>query len=314
MHQNKVAIYCRISVEEREATAQGLESESIQNQKLLLLEYVNQKGWELFDIYCDEGFSGLTEDRPSFLQMINHARKGYFDIILCKSQSRFTRNMETAEKYFHHEFVRWGIRFVTVVDHVDTLVRENKKERQIMSLVNEWYCEEISENIRMVFRKKMEAGQFVGNFAPYGYKKDENNRHRLLPQEETARVVREIFRLYTKEGYSYKKIAELLTQQQIPTPWQQKVARGEDLGRKNVKHMGVWAPTTVRRILHNRVYIGDMVQGKEQKVSFKEKTMKSIPQEQWIIVRGTHEAIVSEEVFYKAQQKKQSGKKRKNGV
>ncbi len=304
-----VALYCRLSVEEKEAAAQGLESESIQNQKLLLMEYAKRQQWEIYDIYCDEDFSGLTENRPDFLRMLQDAKAGHFKMILCKSQSRFTRNMDVAEKYFHHEFVRWGIRFVSIVDHVDTAVKENKKERQILGLVNEWYCEEISENIRMVFRKKMEAGQFLGNFAPYGYKKNPLNKHCLIPDENTAWVVQEIFHLYIERGYSYKKIAEVLTEKQIPTPWRNKVAYGEDLGRKNVKYPNIWAQTTIRRILHNRVYIGDMVQGREQKISFKEKAVHSLPKEQWIIVRNTHEPIISEEVFIKTQQKQSIIKK-----
>jgi DNA invertase Pin-like site-specific DNA recombinase len=299
--KNRTAIYCRISTEEKEAVALGRESESIHNQKMLLLSYAKKQNWEVYQIYIDEDYSGLEEQRPAFQKMLEDAREGKFSIILCKTQSRFTRNMEVAEKYLHHYFILWNIRFIAIVDHVDTSQKENKKERQILGLMNEWYCEEISDNIRSVFRKKMEQGQFIGNFAPYGYKKDSENRHHLLIDEESASIVQTIYMLYIEKGLSCKKIAQSLTAQGIPTPWQRKVEKGEDLGRKNVKNPGVWAETTIRKILQNRVYVGDMVQGREKKISFKEKKVCPIPKTDWIIVENTHEPIISREIFEKAQ-------------
>ena len=187
MKQERAAIYCRLSVED--ANKEAEESESIQNQREMLLAYAKKQNWEVSAVYADEDYSGLREDRPAFQQMLADAERGCFSVILCKSQSRFTRNAATAERYLHELFPRWGIRFVTVVDHVDTAFRGNKKARQINSLVNEWYSEELSENIRAVFRRKMEQGQFLGNYAPYGYRKDTKDRHHLVIDPETAPVV-----------------------------------------------------------------------------------------------------------------------------
>ncbi|WP_458407158.1 recombinase family protein [Anaerotignum sp.] len=291
MKQEMAAIYCRLSVEDREKDRE--ESESIRNQRALLLGYAAKQGWAVYDIYADEDYSGLREDRPEFQRMLEDAQKGSFSIILCKTQSRFTRNAVTAETYLHEKFPLWGIRFVTAVDHVDTAFRANKKARQINSLVNEWYSEELSENIRAVFRRKMEEGKFLGNYAPYGYRKDPNDRHHLIIDRETAPVVEKIYRLYL-EGLSCKMIAEMLSAENIPTPSQMKKKRGEDLGRKDCCR---WSAGTVRKILKHPVYLGHMVQGKERKISFKEKKVREIPQNRWIVVENTHEAIINKDIF-----------------
>lgn len=142
MKKEIAAIYCRLSVEDAEKRA--AESESIRNQRALLLGYAKKQGWAVYDIYADEDYSGLREDRPAFQRLLTDAEERKFSIILCKTQSRFTRNAGTAEKYLHALFPLWGVRFVTVVDGVDTASHANKKARQINSLVNEWYSEELS--------------------------------------------------------------------------------------------------------------------------------------------------------------------------
>ena len=294
MNKELAAIYCRLSQEDTEKERE--ESESIQNQRAMLLSFAEKQGWQVYDVYIDEDYSGLREDRPAFQQMLQDAGKGRFSIILCKTQSRFTRNAVTAERYLHEIFPRWGIRFVTVVDHVDTAFRGNKKARQINSLVNEWYSEELSENIRAVFRRKMEEGQFLGNYAPYGYRKDPADRHHLVIDPETAPVVEEIYDLYLS-GLSCKMIAVKLTEQAVPTPSETKKRRGEDLGRRECIR---WSAGTVRKILKNPVYLGHMVQGKEEKISFKEKYRRELPENRWFVVENTHESIVKQEKFDEA--------------
>lgn len=295
----KVALYCRISNED----SSYQESESIQNQKLLLINYAKEKNWSVFDIYCDENYSGLDDKRPDFCRMLSDAQKGLFSIILCKTQSRFTRDILTAEKYLHQAFPLWGIRFVTVVDQVDTHYKENKKSRQINSLINQWYCEELSENIKKVFYQKQLKGQFLGNYAPYGYQKSSKNKHQLLIDETTAPIVRFIFEQYAFYKVSYQAIASFLTNQKIPTPSQYKLSQGKDMGRKGVKHPGIWSASTIRRILHNPVYIGHMVQGKEKKISYKFKKVVAVPKQNWIVVKNTHAPIISETVFSLCQKK-----------
>ncbi|AMJ39746.1 recombinase family protein [Anaerotignum propionicum] len=302
----KAALYCRLSVED----GTGEESESIRNQRILLIAYAQKNGWEIYDVYEDEDYSGLREDRPAFCRLIQDAKNKKFEIILCKTQSRFTRSAATAEIYLHERFPLWGIRFVTVVDGVDTSKKENKKARQINSLVNEWYCEELSENIRSVLRRKMELGQFLGNYAPYGYEKDASDRHHLVVLEAEANVVRYIAKLYLS-GLSCKKIADQLTLENIPTPSQGKQKRGQDLGREACNQ---WGAGTVRKILKNPVYLGHMVQGREQKISYKSKKTMELPKESWIIVKNTHEPIISEKVFVKVQKKLLKNRRGKQSV
>ncbi len=299
----KAALYCRLSVED----GGGEESESIRNQRLMLIAYAQKNNWEIYDIYEDEDYSGLREDRPAFCRMLEEAKKKKFEIILAKTQSRFTRSAATAEIYLHERFPQWGIRFVTVVDGVDTAKKENKKARQINSLVNEWYCEELSENIRSVLRKKMEMGQFLGNYAPYGYEKDSADRHRLVIFEEEAQVVRYIAKLYLS-GLSCKKIAEQLTAEGVPTPSEAKQRRGLDLGRRLC---GQWGATTVRKILTNPVYLGHMVQGKEEKLSYKSSKTALVPKEQWIVVKNTHTPILLEKTFERVQKKMEKNRRGK---
>ena len=136
------AIYCRLSREDEEKQS---ESESIQNQKSMLIKYALDKGWDIYNIYCDEDYSGIDRERPAFRQLIADAEARRFDIVLVKTQSRFTRDMELVEKYIHGLFAEWGIRFVATVDNVDTDIKGNKKARQINGLVNEWYLEDLSE-------------------------------------------------------------------------------------------------------------------------------------------------------------------------
>lgn len=292
----KAALYCRISVEDKS----NCESESIKNQKILLQKYAKDNGFEIYKIYCDEDYSGLDNERPQFKQMIEDSNKKLFDTIICKNQSRFTRDISTADKYLNVIFPQMGIRFIGIVDNIDTSVKNGKRIRQINSLVNEWYCEEISENIRSVFKRKMETGLFIGTYAPYGYIKNPKYKHKLEIDKNTEENIKLIFKLF-KEGKNCREIAEILTEMKIPTPSQYKISKGMDMGRKNIKNKGVWSKNTIRKILTNPVYMGDMVQGKERKISYKSNKVSSVSKEEWIWVKNTHEPIISKEDFLSVQ-------------
>ena len=148
---NIADIYVRLYDEDRNKKYVTAESESIQNQKSMLINYAIERSWDIYNIYCDEDYSGIDSERPEFNKLLEDAKNHKFDIVLCKTQSRFTRDMEMVEKYLHNKFVEWNVRFVSLVDHVDTLDKGNKKSRQINGLVNEWYLEDLSENIRRTF-------------------------------------------------------------------------------------------------------------------------------------------------------------------
>lgn len=301
---DKTAIYCRLSREDVDKLNKGDESESIQNQKLLLMDYATEHDMQIYKIYSDDDYSGTDKERPEWNKMLKDAENGEFNVIICKTQSRFTREMEMVEKYIHGSFIEWGIRFIGVVDNVDTNIKGNKKSRQINGMINEWYLEDLSDNIKSVFRKKMEDGQFLGAFAPYGYKKDPNDRHKMIIDEETAKVVQQIFDLYT-EGYSIKRICYILTESQILTPTAYKQSLGYTYKNPNSdsasSRLGVWGTTTVRSILTNNTHIGVLTQGKEKKLSYKSKKVVKAPENEWVIKENNHEAIITENLFYQVQ-------------
>ena len=194
--KNKAALYLRLSKEDKDKLGRGDDSASIQNQRLLLADYALQHDYQIAGVYSDDDESGLFDTRPEFERMIRDAKLGKFQIVIAKSQSRFSRNMEHVEKYLHHDFPNLGIRFIGVVDGADTSDTGNKKSRQINGLVNEWYCEDLSENIRSAFRAKMKNGQYLGASCPYGYVKDPKNHNHLVVDEYAAGVVRKIYLLY----------------------------------------------------------------------------------------------------------------------
>ena len=228
--------------------------------------------------------------------MIQAAKQKKFQIILCKSQSRFTRDMELVEKYIHGLFPIWGIRFIAVADNADTEVKGNKKARQSNGLVNEWYLEDLSENVRMVFDLKRREGKYIGGFPIYGYRKDPADKNHIIPDPEAAEVVRQIYR-WSMEGHGRQNIAYLLNQQGIPNPTRYKAERGWTCNHPIKNDFGLWNKVTVGRILTNEMYTGVMIQGRRRKVSYKSKVIIDTPEDQWYRVEGTHEAIIDRATF-----------------
>ena len=297
----KAAIYCRLSKED-EDRSEGKESESIQNQKSMLIEYALEHGYDLYQIYCDEDYSGIDRDRPDFNAMIQAASEHKFDAIIAKTQSRFTRDMELVEKYLHGKFVEWGIRFIAVVDHVDTDDIANKKSRQINGLVNEWYLEDLSNNVRSVLLHKRREGKYIATFALYGYQKDPLDNNHIVIDPEAAEVVKRIFAMYLA-GCGATKIATILNAEGIPNPSLYKQKHGMKYMNTNSygQTEGLWARATLYGMLHNRTYTGDLVQGRHKKVSYKSKKTVWMPEDQWIVVPRTHEAIIDKESFEQVQ-------------
>ncbi len=296
----KVAIYVRLSREDGDKVHENDESESIQNQKSMLINYAVERSWDIYDIYSDEDYSGADSDRPRFNKLLEDAQAHKFDIVLCKTQSRFTRDMEIVEKYLHNKFVEWNIRFISLVDHVDTLDKGNKKSRQINGLVNEWYLEDLSENIRKTFDVKRKQGLHIGSFVCYGYDRSKENKNKLIIDKEAAEVVRLIYNL-CEQGKGTTKIAMMLNEQGILPPTKYKMSKGLNFKTRG-HNIDYWTETTIGKILKNEVYIGNMVQGYNRKVSYKSKKTVNVPQSNRIIVENTHEPIITKEQFYKIQE------------
>ncbi len=227
----------------------------------MLLQYSIEQGWEVYNIYSDDDYAGADRKRPGFNRLLEDAKARHFDIVLCKSQSRFTRELELVEKYLHGIFPLWGIRFVSVVDSADTSNKGNKKSRQINGLVNEWYLEDMSESIKSVLTNRRQNGFHIGSFALYGYQKDPECKGHLIIDEEAAKTVREVFTLYA-QGYGKTAIARMLNDRGIPNPTEYKRLNGMRYCQPLNKNSTLWKYSAVSSMLKNEIYIGNMVQGK----------------------------------------------------
>lgn len=298
--KEKAAIYCRLSEEDKNKSNATDDSGSIQNQKAMLRDYADRMGWELTGIYSDDDYAGSDRNRPAFKQLLADAQAKKFNIILCKTQSRFTRELELVERYIHGLFPLWGIRFVSIVDNADTANRGNKKSRQINGLVNEWYLEDMSDSIKSALDSRRKNGFHIGAFAPYGYKKDPEVKGHLLIDEAAAAVVREVFTLFS-QGYGKTAIARMLNDRGIPNPTAYKRMQGLRFKLPPSKNSTLWKYFAISDMLTNETYIGNLVQGKYESISYKTSQTRPRPKEQWFRAEGTHEPIIERALWDRVQ-------------
>lgn len=313
----KTAIYLRLSDEDQNKLDKTSDSESIKNQRNLLLAEINkQTNFVYVGEYCDEDLSGAGTYRPEFERLIKDCENGKIDVILCKSQSRFSRDMEIIEKYLHNKFVEWNIRFIGIADNTDTANSGNKKTRQINGLVNEWFLEDVSNNIKSAFLAKMKQGEFISPFAPYGYEISKDNNNELIIDNDAALIVKDIFNQYIK-GKGYKAIANNLNNNNIPSPSYYKYLKGIKLhinsskSREDIK----WSSNAVKKILTNEIYLGNLLQGKRTTISYKNHKIKNNNYNNWIKVLNTHEKIIDTKTFNQVSAliKKRSRSSKKDG-
>ncbi len=296
----KVGIYCRLSDEDRDKVNKNDDSNSIINQKSMCLKYAEQFGWNVVDIYTDDDFSGAGTYRPDFERLITDCKSGKINLVLCKSQSRFSRDMSVIEYYLHDKFIEWNTRFISIIDNADTSIEANKKSRQINGLINEWYLDDLSQNIRKSLKNKREDGLFMGSFASYGYEKSEDG-HKLVVDPVAAEVVKKIFKMYA-DGYGYHKICEYLNNNNIPTRAVYKKEKGSKFVCPNCNYKNLrWTPDTIAQILKNEVYIGNLVQGKSTYVSYKNHKQKKVDEKDWCRIENTHEKIIDIKTWNRVQ-------------
>lgn len=294
------AVYCRLSQEDRNKSHEIDDSQSIQNQKSMLLSYAQTNNWKVYKVYSDDDYTGADRSRPAFNELLKDAEAGKFKIVLCKSQSRFTRELELVEKYLHELFPKWGIRFIGLVDNADTANKGNKKARQINGLINEWYLEDLSENIKEVLTDRRRKGYHIGAFAAYGYLKDPEYKGHLIPDSEAAEVVHRIFEMYAL-GVGKTAIARTLNDEGVPNPTAYKVLKGIRRKTSKTPRGTLWQYFEISDILCNEVYIGNMVQGKYASISYKTHQNKPRPKNEWIRVEHTHAPIIEQELWDKVQ-------------
>ena len=297
----KVGVYCRLSDEDRDKINKNDDSNSIINQRSMCLKYANRCGWNVVDIYSDDDFSGAGTYRPDFERLIKDCESGKINLVLCKSQSRFSRDMEVIERYLHNKFIEWQVRFVSIVDNADTSIESNKKSRQINGLINEWYLDDLSTNIKKSLKNKREDGLFMGSFAPYGYEKLAEDKHKLVIDPVAAEVVKKIFQMYA-DGNGYHKICEYLNNNNIPPRSVYKKQKGSKFVCSNCDYKSVqWNPDTIAQMLKNEFYIGNLVQGKITSMGYKVHKFKKVAEKDWCRIENSHEAIIDMETWNKVQ-------------
>jgi DNA invertase Pin-like site-specific DNA recombinase len=297
----QMAVYCRLSKDDGENKI----SESIENQMKLIREYISKaEDLEIADIYIDDGYSGLYfANRPEFQRMMEDIYKGKIQGVITKDISRLGREHIETSNYIERVFPSLGIRYIAILDGVDSVSHSNEELAQFKTLFNDMYSRDISKKIKGSLSAQKKRGQFMSGFAPYGYIKDPNDKHHFLVDEEAAKVVQRIFYMYL-EGYSRDSIAKKLNEENILTPseYKRKIQGLNYFNAQEKSGAKGWAYPTIHVILKNRVYTGAMVQHKTEKISYKVEKYNYIPEEQQYIVEGMHEPIISVDTFEQVQE------------
>ncbi len=302
-----VAKYLRISSEDMEPDGEEKrESDSISNQRALLEEYIKGRaefaGAENVE-YSDDGWSGKNFERPAVQELLKQAMLGRIQCIVVKDLSRFGRDYITVGAYISHVFPLYGVRFIAVNDGLDTR-RPMDAERldvSFRSILYDLYSRDLSEKVRCSHRQRAKRGDFTAARAPYGYVKDPDRRTRLAVDPPAAEVVRRIFAL-TASGMSTTQTAGELNRDGVLTPMLYKQAAG--YSRKlwrSINGRNYWTNSSVLSIVRDCRYLGKSVYGKRRCDKVGGGHSVKVPKEDWIIVEGTHEAIVSQEEFERAQ-------------
>ena len=293
---NMAALYCRLSRDD----GGDAESNSIITQRQMLQRYAKDEGFSVYDEYVDDGISGTVFDRPSFKRMITDIEDGKIGIVLCKDMSRLGRNNAMVAYYTEIFFPDNDVRFIAISDCIDT----HKGENEIMafkSVINEYYARDISKKIKAAYKTKALNGEFTASYAPYGYKKNPDNKHQLIPDENTAGTVNRIFQM-AADGMTPFRISTALSKEGILTP---RAYIADQYGKYkdcfHPKYPTDWNNTTIMTILQNRAYIGHLVCNKSTTKSFKNRKQIANPENDWIIRENTHDPIVDEYLFNLAQ-------------
>lgn len=298
-----VGEYNRLSKEDGDKP----ESDSIQNQHSINqkhLEYLREQGEQIesVTVYSDDGYAGGNFKRPRYQALIRDIESGKINCIIFKDNSRLGRNYPELGRLMEDYFPQKGVRVISVLNNLDSVKDPRGYCSAIVSfsnIVNDDYIRQLSIKIKCTLTMKRERGEFIGNYAPFGYQKDPADRHRLVVDEEQAEIVRKIFDWY-EDGMSASSIAKRLNAMQIMTPGDFKIRDGCKsfiTHDRNSSKLHAWTTTTIATILKNEVYIGNMVQGKHKSVSYRSKKMMLTDESEWTVVEGTHTPIISDEQF-----------------
>ena len=247
-------------------------------------------------IYSDDGFSGTSFNRPNIQKLLDDAAKDLISTIIVKDLSRFGRNYLETGIYLENYFPEKNIRFIAIDDGVDSLKGTNEF-MPFRNIINEWYAKDISKKIKSAYRTKALKGEYTGTFAPYGYRKNPENKNKLIVHEETSIIVKLIFEMASL-GKSPYLIAKHLTEKEIKTPRVKIIEEYNTYYSESVmEYPYYWKQITVRMILLNKAYLGHLVAQKSQAKSYKCRKIVARPKEEWVEVKNTHEPIIDETLF-----------------
>ena len=295
MKKIEAYMYLRLS---RDDGDEG-ESNSIGNQRELIKGYADKAGFKIVKEYIDDGFTGSNFERPNFKKMLSDLEKKASKTIIVKDLSRFGRDYIESGKFLQKIFPQMGVRFISVNDNYDSEnadVNDTHLILPIKNFINDSYCRDISMKVKSSQKTKRQRGEFIGAFAPYGYRKSTKKKNHLIVDRNVAYVIRRIFEMKV-EGYSSKAIADELNRLGIQTPQAYKESNGSNYATGFASNQSKWQAKMINRIIENRVYLGDLEQGKRTKLNYKSNREIKVTQEEWVRVEGTHEAIVTETMF-----------------
>lgn len=285
------ALYIRLSKEDE---SEG-PSQSVQNQESLLREFVQQHRLSVYDTYIDDGWSGTSFDRPAFQQMIADIEARKVNMVITKDLSRLGRDYILTGHYMERYFPEHRVRYISLLDGIDTGVDSTANDiTPFRAIMNDMYAKDISKKIKSVKRDKQRKGQFIGGKPVYGYKMHPTEKNKIVIDEEVAPVVRRIFAL-ALSGMSCRNIATLLNQEGVPTP----ATYANLTVARPGPYTGLWSSERISDMLQNETYIGNMVQGRSVKISYKSKKCLKQNPANWVVVEGTHEPLVDRETFQK---------------
>jgi len=306
----RAAVYCRLSKDDGESEG---DSSSIQTQRAMLEHYCAQQGWAVVAVYQDDGFTGLNMNRPDMTRMLKAIERRQIDVVVTKDLSRLGRNYIQTGQLIEEFFPKNGVRYIAVNDSVDTDMDSVYDMTPFRAVMNQMYSADVSKKVHSAYVTKARSGQFTGCLAPFGYCKNPDNTSQLIPDEDTAWIVKLIFD-YAKEGYGPNYIRRKLEDREIPCPawWNRKKGlrnKFTKFERENPEtgHL-IWDFTTIKEILQNPVYIG-AIASQKQVYKFKTGWIKDKKPHEWLIVEDMHEPLVSREVFELVQEKAKSRKR-----
>lgn len=287
----RVGLYIRLSESDEDKTYES-ESESIVNQRNLLMDYVKMSGFTLVDEYVDDGFTGTNFDRPSFQRLLKDIESGRINCVITKDLSRLGRDYIQCGYYVEQYFPQKKIRYISILDQVDTFLESaNNDIAPFKALFNDMTSKDTSKKIRSILKNKKEQGKFIGSKPCYGYMRDPLDKGHLIPDPEVTPVVKKIFKM-AHSGTGVSDIVSYLNDNKILSPSMYKNTKSSSRQKVNV-----WTISSVNKLLKNRMYTGDMVQNVQTKLSYKSQKKVALEKEFWIIVENTHEPLVSKVIF-----------------